>query len=171
MSEIVDKISIKLNELSELKEYVEKLEISAKRSKYPDIEFYEIETTEDDLEVSTRLFRIVKTFVKNNCKCDKCKNGLIKVKNDFFNEYNICECSMDKVTYTIEETPIYDILVRDDSVWYVSYDGKDKKMINSDMVLTEGHYTTRDYELGMYCTNFGAVEKIWQEMVGTTDGE
>jgi hypothetical protein len=172
LSEIVDKISSKLNELSELKEYVEKLEISAKRSKYPDIEFYEIETTEDDLEVATRLFRIVKTFVKNTDKCNKCKNGLIKVNNDFFNEYNICECSFDKVSYTIEEIPIHNVVVCNDSTWYISYKGGvNETMINSDFVLHSDHYTKRDYELGLYCDNFEAVEKLWKEMVGIENGE
>ena len=171
MSDVVDKLSNEICKLSELKEYIEKLESSASKAQLQNIDWYDVEIGTDDLEVSTRLFRIVKTFVKNDCKCDKCMNGLIKVENDFYNEYNICKCSFDKMTYTIEETPIYDILVRDGSVWYVSYDGKDEKMINSDIVLIGDHYTAKDYELGMYCTNFVAIEKFWQEMVGMIDGK
>lgn len=167
MSDVVDKLSNEIDKLSELKEYIEKLESSASKAQFQNIDWYDVEIGVGDLEVVTRLFRPVKVFIKNTSKCNKCNGGFIKVTNDFANEYNVCDCLFDKSWYVVKKIPIHSIIKYKDSTMYVAYDpDTTEKFIPDENVLNDNYYTIREYKVGFYCTDYDAVDKFCREMNG-----
>jgi hypothetical protein len=158
--EFSNKIEEQIKNLQLLKEDVKSYEEQREKCLIQDATFYEVNINENDVKPLFSIFEPVTVFNKNTDKCGKCENGLVRCDNDFSNEYDMCNCYFDTLTYVTTEIKIYETIEKDKVTYYISYKDSNVRIINSDMVynlfdipnMDKDHvyYTTKD-ECDKYC--------------------
>ena len=100
-------LSTRIAELQGIKDYITELENNISLKYVPDsVELKEFEVP--DISIRT-VYRPIMKFVSRE-KCNKCdKDRLIRTNNNFYNEYDLCDCATDSVVFEPKEISIAEI--------------------------------------------------------------
>ena len=136
MSDILNSINNKITEYIKFRDYVQKLEEKVheveNKSCYKNIEFYEV--TMENPEIITKLYMPKTRFITNK-KCSRCNDqGLIKIKDDFFNAYTLCHCQYDELYFEPVELDVVEIKEFENNKLYIVYSENYKESVNGNFI-------------------------------------